>query len=199
VILGLERPTSGTVTVGGQPYADLVASLRHVGSLLDAGAVQPGCSASEHLLALASSNGIGRRRVGELLESSPLPVPSVHPRPLAVPADVPPVRPGSQPADRAAPPEWPVTRFRDIIRSGLIKFRSTRPGPLIVAGSLVAGAGTALFGANPSARRTGQIAIHRTGGDITGGLTGRQAPGAVPVGVQRGWPRPPARWSRPGA
>jgi ABC-2 type transport system ATP-binding protein len=40
-----------------------------VGSLLDARAVQPGCSATEHLLALARSNGIGRRRVGEVLET----------------------------------------------------------------------------------------------------------------------------------
>jgi energy-coupling factor transporter ATP-binding protein EcfA2 len=47
MILGLQRPTSGTVTVDGRPYADLVAPLRHVGSLLDARAVQPGCTATE--------------------------------------------------------------------------------------------------------------------------------------------------------
>jgi ABC-2 type transport system ATP-binding protein len=69
MILGLERPTSGTVTVDGRPYAHLVAPLRHVGSLLDARAVQPGCPATEHLLALARSNGIERRRVGEVLET----------------------------------------------------------------------------------------------------------------------------------
>ena len=69
MILGLERPASGTVTVDGQPYAELAAPLRQVGSLLDARAVQPGCSASEHLLALARSNGIDRRRVGEVLET----------------------------------------------------------------------------------------------------------------------------------
>lgn len=69
MILGLARPTSGTVTVDGRPYADLVAPLRHVGSLLDARAVQPGCSATEHLLALARSNGIDRRCVGEVLET----------------------------------------------------------------------------------------------------------------------------------
>jgi len=57
------------VTVDGRPYADLVAPLRHVGSLLAARAVQPGCSAIEHLLALARSNGIDRRRVGEVLET----------------------------------------------------------------------------------------------------------------------------------
>ena len=69
MILGLARPTSGTVTVDGRPYADLVAPLRHVGSLLDARAVQPGCSATEHLLALTRSNDIDRRRVGEVLET----------------------------------------------------------------------------------------------------------------------------------
>jgi ABC-2 type transport system ATP-binding protein len=67
--LGLERPTSGTITIDGQSYADLVSPLRHVGSLLDARAVQPGASATEHLLALARSNGIDRRRVGEVLET----------------------------------------------------------------------------------------------------------------------------------
>jgi ABC-2 type transport system permease protein len=71
----------------------------------------------------------------------------------AVPAAVPPVRSGKPPADSTAAPKRPVTRFRDIVRSELIKFRSTRPGPLIVAGSLVAGAGTALFFANATAQR----------------------------------------------
>ena len=70
MILGLQRPTSETVTVDGRPYADLVAPLRHVGSLPDARAVQPGCTATEHLLALARSNGIDRRRVGEVPEAN---------------------------------------------------------------------------------------------------------------------------------
>ena len=329
MILGLQRPTSGTVTVDGRPYADLVAPLRHVGSLLDARAVQPGCTASEHLLALASSNGIDRRRVGEVLETVGLgkvarkpartfslgmlqrlglaaallgdppilvldePLNGLDPEGIiwfrgfmrqmaaegrtvlvsshlmaemsvtadhlliigegrllvdsemktfqrdheheeirvrtpdpqalrgrvadaggtvrdldataftvsgldgstigalalragaelhelapvrrsledafmeltapgaqrapapahAVPADVPPVRPDSPPVDGGAAPEQPVTRFRDIVRSELIKFRSTRPGPIIVAGSLVAGAGTALLFANATAQR----------------------------------------------
>ena len=69
MILALERPTLGTVTVDGRAYADLAAPLRHVGSLLDAHAVQPGCSATEHLLALARSNGIDQHRVGEVLET----------------------------------------------------------------------------------------------------------------------------------
>ena len=69
MILCPERPTSGTVTVDGRLYADLAAPLRHVGSLLDARAVQPGCSATAHLLALARSNGIDRRHVGEGAEA----------------------------------------------------------------------------------------------------------------------------------
>jgi len=68
MILGLERPTSGQATVDGRPYARLVDPLRHVGSLLDARAVQPSRTASEHLLSLASSNGIPRRRVTDVLE-----------------------------------------------------------------------------------------------------------------------------------
>ncbi len=69
MILGLERPTAGSTTVAGRPYAELSCPLRHVGSLLDARAVQPGTTATRHLLALARSNGIGRRRVGEVLQS----------------------------------------------------------------------------------------------------------------------------------
>jgi len=329
MILGLQRPTSGTVTVDGRPYSDLVAPLRHVGSLLDARAVQPGCTASEHLLALARSNGIDRRRVGEVLETTGLgtvgrkragtfslgmlqrlglatallgdppvlvldePLNGLDPEGIiwfrglmrqmaaqgrtvlvsshlmaemsvtadhlliigegrlladsemtaferdheheeivvrtpdpqalrgrvadaggtvrdldagafavsgldgpaigalalragvelhelapvrrsledafmeltapgaqrapaparAVPAGLPPARPGSRSVDDEAAPQQPVTRFRDIVGSELIKFRSTRPGPLLVAGSLVAGAGTALLFANATAAR----------------------------------------------
>jgi ABC-2 type transport system ATP-binding protein len=329
MILGLQRPTSGTVTVDGRPYADLVAPLRHVGSLLDAQAVQPGCTASEHLLALARSNGIDRGRVAEVLgtvglgtaggkragtfslgmlqrlglaaallgdppilvldeplngldpegiiwfrglmrqmaaqgrtvlvsshlmaemsvtadhlliigegrlladsemttfqrdhEHEEIVVRTPDPQALrgrvagaggtvrdldatsfavsgldgaaigalalragvelhelapvrrsledafmeltapgaqrppaparAVPADLPPMRPGSLPAAGGAAPGQPVTRFRDVVRSELIKFRSTRPGPLLVAGSLVTGAGTALLFANATAQR----------------------------------------------
>jgi ABC-2 type transport system ATP-binding protein len=69
MILGLERPTSGTATIDGRPYADLVDPLRHVGSLLEARAVQPSRTAAEHLLALARSNGIDRGRVAEVLET----------------------------------------------------------------------------------------------------------------------------------
>lgn len=327
MILGLERPTLGTVTVNGRPYAGLAAPLRHVGSLLDARAVQPGCSASDHLLALASSNGIDRRRVGEVLETAGLgtvarkpagtfslgmlqrlglaaallgdppvlvldePLNGLDPEGIiwfrqlmrqmaaegrtllvsshlmaemsvtaghlliigegrllvdsemkafqrdheheeirvrtpdpqalrsrvagaggtvrdlddaasfavsgldgsvigalalragvelhelapvrrsledafmeltapgapaparAIPAAVSPMRPGSPPVEGGAVAQQPVTRFRDVVRSELIKFRCTRPGPLLVAGSLVAGAGTALLFANSTAQR----------------------------------------------
>jgi ABC-2 type transport system ATP-binding protein len=68
VILGLDRPDSGTALVGGQPYHSLVHPLRHVGSLLDAGAQQPGRTAADHLRWLALSQGLRTSRVGEVLE-----------------------------------------------------------------------------------------------------------------------------------
>jgi ABC-2 type transport system ATP-binding protein len=67
VILGLDAPASGTATIGGRRYADLVRPLYQVGSLLDATAVHPGRSAFFHLAAIARSNGIGRGRVAEVL------------------------------------------------------------------------------------------------------------------------------------
>jgi ABC-2 type transport system ATP-binding protein len=68
MILGLDRPTSGTVTVGGRRYRGRVWPLHEVGALLDARAVHPGRSARNHLRSLAAANGIGRRRVDEVLE-----------------------------------------------------------------------------------------------------------------------------------
>jgi ABC-2 type transport system ATP-binding protein len=68
MIMGLDAPSSGTVTVLGQPYRDLRWPLREVGALLEAKSIHPGRSARAHLLALARSNGIGRRRVDEVLE-----------------------------------------------------------------------------------------------------------------------------------
>jgi ABC-2 type transport system ATP-binding protein len=68
MILGLDRPNSGRALVQGQPYSALKAPLRHVGALLDAKDVHPGRTARAHLTALALSNGIPRRRVGEVLE-----------------------------------------------------------------------------------------------------------------------------------
>jgi ABC-2 type transport system ATP-binding protein len=68
MIVGLDAPTSGRVTVDGRPYRDLRFPLRHVGALLEAKAIHPGRTASDHLRWLADSNGISRRRVDEVLE-----------------------------------------------------------------------------------------------------------------------------------
>ncbi|MBT2209784.1 ATP-binding cassette domain-containing protein [Actinomadura sp. NEAU-AAG7] len=67
MILGLDRPTSGDVTVNGRRYRSLGAPLREVGALLDAKAVHGGRSARNHLLCLARSNAIPARRVDEVL------------------------------------------------------------------------------------------------------------------------------------
>jgi ABC-2 type transport system ATP-binding protein len=67
LILGLERPSAGTVTVNGQPYTTSTAPMHEVGALLDAGAVHGGRTARNHLLGLAQTNGISRRRVDEVL------------------------------------------------------------------------------------------------------------------------------------
>jgi ABC-2 type transport system ATP-binding protein len=72
MILGLDRPSGGTATVDGRPYAELTEPLRRVGALLDAHALHPGRTARAHLLALAVSNGIPARRVGEVLEETGL-------------------------------------------------------------------------------------------------------------------------------
>ena len=67
MVLGLERPTAGTVTVDGQRYADLPAPLHAVGAMLDARSVHPGRTAFRHLLALARTHGIPRSRVDEVI------------------------------------------------------------------------------------------------------------------------------------
>ncbi len=69
MILGLDTPTGGSVTVNGKPYRQHPAPLREVGALLDARAVHPGRSAYHHLLALAQTHGIGRRRVNEVIDA----------------------------------------------------------------------------------------------------------------------------------
>jgi ABC-2 type transport system ATP-binding protein len=66
--LGLDAPTTGTVTVAGRRYAELPAPLRAVGSLLDAKGVHGGRTAQQHLTGLAASNRIPRRRVAEVLD-----------------------------------------------------------------------------------------------------------------------------------
>ncbi|MFZ3475088.1 ATP-binding cassette domain-containing protein [Streptomyces sp. 4.24] len=68
LILGLDAPTGGRVTVGGQRYGELASPLRTVGSLLDAKGVHGGRTAYRHLAGLAASNGLPRRRVEEVLE-----------------------------------------------------------------------------------------------------------------------------------
>jgi ABC-2 type transport system ATP-binding protein len=68
MILGLDRPTRGSVTVNGVRYDHLAAPLREVGALLDAKAVHGGRTAYNHLTVLAKANGIPRRRVDEMID-----------------------------------------------------------------------------------------------------------------------------------
>jgi ABC-2 type transport system ATP-binding protein len=68
LILGLDAPTSGSVTVNGKRYRDHAAPLHEVGALLEARSVHTGRSARNHLLALAQTHGIPRSRVGELID-----------------------------------------------------------------------------------------------------------------------------------
>ncbi|MFT2017837.1 ATP-binding cassette domain-containing protein [Streptomyces sp. 796.1] len=67
MILGLDKPTAGTVTVGGYAFRQLPNAPRQVGALLDAKAVHGGRSARQHLLCLAQLSGIPARRVDEVL------------------------------------------------------------------------------------------------------------------------------------
>ena len=68
LILGLDRPTSGNALIDGKPYRDLRDPLRYVGALLEARAVHGGRSAFNHLLYLAQTQGVPKRRVSEVLE-----------------------------------------------------------------------------------------------------------------------------------
>ena len=68
LILGLDRPTKGTVTVHGKNFGALAQPMREVGALLDAKAVHGGRSAYNHLLCLAQTNNLPARRVGEVLD-----------------------------------------------------------------------------------------------------------------------------------
>jgi len=67
-ILGLDYPDEGTVAVDGKSYHDLAYPMREVGALLDAKAVHGGRSARNHLLCLAQTNSLPKRRVAEVLE-----------------------------------------------------------------------------------------------------------------------------------
>ena len=72
VILGLDAPDAGTATVNGKPYHQLRNPLSHLGTLLDAAALQPSRSARNHLLWLAHSQGLKASRVDEVLETTGL-------------------------------------------------------------------------------------------------------------------------------
>jgi len=67
LILGLDRPTAGRVTINGKPFDKVEQPMRQVGALLDAKAVHGGRSAYNHLLCVAQSNNLPRRRVDEVL------------------------------------------------------------------------------------------------------------------------------------
>jgi len=68
MVMGLDRPDSGTVTIGGRHFDELRWPLREVGALLEAKALHPGRSAYDHLLSMAQTNAVPRARVDEVLE-----------------------------------------------------------------------------------------------------------------------------------
>ena len=68
VILGLDKADAGTALVGGHPYARLADPLKHLGSLLDAAALQPSRSGRNHLVWLAASQGLPKGRANEVLD-----------------------------------------------------------------------------------------------------------------------------------
>jgi ABC-2 type transport system ATP-binding protein len=67
MILGLDAPTAGRVTVNGKAYRELAAPLHEIGAMLEARAIHTGRSAYNHLLAMARTHGIPRRRVDEVI------------------------------------------------------------------------------------------------------------------------------------
>ncbi|HTJ37613.1 MAG TPA: ATP-binding cassette domain-containing protein [Dactylosporangium sp.] len=72
MIVGLDAPTSGTVTVGGRRYAEHTSPLQEVGALLEAKSIHPGRTAFDHLMALAYTHGIPKRRVHDVIEQTGL-------------------------------------------------------------------------------------------------------------------------------
>ncbi len=68
LILGLDAATSGSVTVNGKAYAEHRRPLQEVGALLEARSTHPGRTARNHLLALAATAGISRRRVDDVID-----------------------------------------------------------------------------------------------------------------------------------
>jgi ABC-2 type transport system ATP-binding protein len=70
VVLGLDRPDSGTTLVGGRDYRSLDRPLTHLGALIDPHALHPSRSGRHHLLWMAQSQGLGARRVDDVLETT---------------------------------------------------------------------------------------------------------------------------------
>src|ERR1700681_4037380 len=68
LILGLDSPTAGTVTIDGKPFAKAAYPMREVGALLDAKAIHGGPSAYNHLLCRAQTTTLPSSRVGEVLD-----------------------------------------------------------------------------------------------------------------------------------
>ncbi|QIG43658.1 ABC transporter ATP-binding protein [Nocardioides anomalus] len=68
MMIGLDRPSSGSVSINGRPYAEHAAPLHEVGALLEARGIHPGRSARNHLRALALTSGISRGRVDQVLD-----------------------------------------------------------------------------------------------------------------------------------
>ncbi|MFZ3597756.1 ABC transporter ATP-binding protein [Streptomyces sp. BH104] len=68
LLLGLDRPDSGSATIDGVPYRELPRPMRSVGALLEARAVHTGRSAYDHLLCLAQTQGLGKKRVDAVVE-----------------------------------------------------------------------------------------------------------------------------------
>src|SRR5438445_1960903 len=68
LIAGLDEPTTGSIRVNGKDYRSAPAPMAELGLLLEAKAMHTGRSARNHLLALAQTNGVGRRRVNELID-----------------------------------------------------------------------------------------------------------------------------------
>lgn len=72
IIMGLDRPTSGTATIAGRKYADLDQPLREVGALLDAQAMHPGRTGRSHLRIGARTNGLPTSRIESVIEQAGL-------------------------------------------------------------------------------------------------------------------------------
>src|SRR6185369_2859057 len=68
MILGLDRPTSGLITVNGRSYYDLPAPMEEVGTLLDAKAIQGGRTARQHLRWMTKAGGLPTKRIDEVLD-----------------------------------------------------------------------------------------------------------------------------------